>query len=102
MLKSYQVVTHEEIPEYVVAVAVLLVAVAAAFDLWADALKIHRGKHRQDIEFTGVPRATEAHDTQPGEYEDKDVGMHRGHYRSSGRRGGGCGASAAELEPIVG
>jgi hypothetical protein len=101
LLKSYQVVTHEEIPEYVVAVAALLVAVATAFALWADALKIHRGKHRQDIEFTGEPRAAEAHGTQPGEYEGKDVDMHRGHYRSSGRRGG-CGASAAELEPIFG
>jgi hypothetical protein len=26
------------------------------------------------VEFTGVPRAAEAHDTQPGEYEGKDVG----------------------------
>ena len=63
--------THEEIPEYVVAVVALLVAVATAFALWADALKIHRGKHRQDIEFTGVPRATEAHGTDLGEYEGR-------------------------------
>ena len=67
-MKKYQM--------YVFAVATLLVAVATAFALWADALKIHLEVNtgNVDIEFTGDPRATEAHDTQPGEYEGKDVG----------------------------
>ncbi len=67
-MKKYQM--------YVFAVATLLVAVAAAFALWADALKIRLEVNtgNVDIEFTGVPRATETHGTQPGEYEGKDVG----------------------------
>jgi hypothetical protein len=67
-MKKYQM--------YVFAVATLLVAVATAFALWADVLKIHLEVNtgNVDIEFTGDPRATEAHGTQPGEYEGKDVG----------------------------
>ena len=67
-MKKYQM--------YVFAVASLLVAVATAFALWADALKIHLEVNtgNVDIEFTGVPRAIEMHDTDPGEYEGKDVG----------------------------
>jgi len=67
-MKKYQM--------YVFAVAVLLVAVATAFALWADALKIRLEVNtgNVDIEFTGKPRATEMHGTQQGEYEGKDVG----------------------------
>jgi len=67
-MKKYQM--------YIFAVAVLLVAVATAFALWADALKIRLEVNtgNVDIEFTGVPRATEMHGTQQGEYEGKDVG----------------------------
>jgi hypothetical protein len=59
-----------------IAVAALLVAVATAFALWADALKMHVEVNtgKVDIEFTGTPRATESHDTKPGEFEGKDVG----------------------------
>ncbi len=66
-MKKYQM--------YVFAVATLLVAVAAAFALWADALKIRLEVNtgNVDIAFTGVPRAIETHGTQPGEYEGKDV-----------------------------
>jgi len=67
-MKKYQM--------YVFAVATLLVAVATAFALWADALKIHLEVNtgNVDIEFTGVPRAIETHDGLPGEYEGKNVG----------------------------
>ena len=67
-MKKYQM--------YVFAVAVLLVAVATAFALWADALKIRLVVNTGDvdIEFTGVPRATEMHGTEKGEFEGKDVG----------------------------
>jgi hypothetical protein len=67
-MKKYQM--------YVFAVATLLVAVATAFALWADVLKIHLEVNtgNVDIEFTGDPRATEAHGTDLGEYEGKDVG----------------------------
>ena len=60
---------------YIMAMAVLLVAVATAFALWADALKIRLVVNTGDvdIEFTGVPRATKMHGTQRGEYEGKDV-----------------------------
>jgi len=66
-MKKYQM--------YVFAVATLLVAVAMAFALWADVLKIHLEVNtgNVDIEFTGVPRAIETRDGLPGEYEGKDV-----------------------------
>jgi hypothetical protein len=67
-MKKYQM--------YVFAVATLLVAVATAFALWADALKIRLEVNtgNMDIELTGVPRATEMHGARLGEYEGKDVG----------------------------
>ena len=59
-----------------IAVAALLVAVATAFALWADVLKIHIEVNtgNVDIEFGGDPTVTEFSNCGSGECEGKDVG----------------------------